>query len=134
MRFLLRPGWLAFIALVVGFAVACYALLAPWQFGREEQREAQERAIASADATPLRGIPHLVVWGDHMAGNAFWTGVRANVSRWQEQIRAAGGTADTLDLPASGIAGNSHMPMIDTNSDEIAGRIQAWMEEKGLMR
>ena len=52
MRFLLRPGWLAFIAVVVGFAVACYTLLAPWQFGREEQREAQERAIATAYATP----------------------------------------------------------------------------------
>ncbi len=45
MRFLLRPGWLALIAVVVGFAVACYALLAPWQFGREAQREAQQQAI-----------------------------------------------------------------------------------------
>ena len=35
-RFLLRPGWLALIAVVVGFAVACYTLLAPWQFGRED--------------------------------------------------------------------------------------------------
>ena len=89
---------------------------------------------ATADAAALRGIPHLVVWGDHIAGNAFWTGVRANVTRWQEQIRAAGGTADTLDLAASGIAGNSHMLMMDLNSDEIASRIQAWMTEKGLMR
>ena len=60
MRFLLRPGWLAFIALVVGFAVACYALLAPWQFGREKQREAQERAIATADATPPVPLVELV--------------------------------------------------------------------------
>jgi cytochrome oxidase assembly protein ShyY1 len=47
-RFLLRPGWLALIAVVIGFAVACYALLAPWQFGREAQREAQQRAIDTA--------------------------------------------------------------------------------------
>ena len=60
MRFLLRPGWLAFIALVVGFAVACYTLLAPWQFGREEEREAQERAIATADATPPVPLAQLV--------------------------------------------------------------------------
>jgi len=51
-RFLLRPGWLAFVALVLGFVVACYALLAPWQFGREAQRRAQEAAIAAASATP----------------------------------------------------------------------------------
>lgn len=52
MRFLLRPGWLAFIAAVLAFVVACYTFLAPWQFGREEQREAQQEAIAQADATP----------------------------------------------------------------------------------
>ena len=48
MRFLLRPAWLAFTALT-RFVVACYTVLAPWQFGREEQREAQEQAIATAD-------------------------------------------------------------------------------------
>lgn len=54
MRFLLRPGWLALIAVIVGFVVACYTLLAPWQFGREAQREAQQRAIdASYTSAPL---------------------------------------------------------------------------------
>lgn len=52
MRFLLRPGWLALIAVVVAFVVACYTYLAPWQFGREAQRQAQEQAIATADALP----------------------------------------------------------------------------------
>jgi pimeloyl-ACP methyl ester carboxylesterase len=89
---------------------------------------------ASADAARLRGVPHLVVWGDRIRGNAFWERIRANVVRWQEQIRAAGGTADTLDLPAEGIAGNSHMVMMDANSDEVAARIQAWMERQGLLR
>jgi len=49
MRFLLRPGWIAFVVVVVGFVVACYTLLAPWQFGREEQRQAQEQAISAAN-------------------------------------------------------------------------------------
>jgi cytochrome oxidase assembly protein ShyY1 len=51
-RFLLRPGWLAFIAVVVGFAIACYTLLAPWQFGREAERNAQQQAIDSSYRTP----------------------------------------------------------------------------------
>jgi cytochrome oxidase assembly protein ShyY1 len=71
-RFLLRPGWLAFIALVVGFAVACYALLAPWQFGREDQREAQERAIAAADAAPPVPFAALVPAGAAVAPADRW--------------------------------------------------------------
>jgi len=71
-RFLLRPGWLAFIALVVGFAVACYTLLAPWQFGREEQREAQERAIATAGATPPVPLAQLVPPGSAVTPELQW--------------------------------------------------------------
>jgi len=71
-RFLLRPGWLAFIALVVGFAVACYALLAPWQFGRERQREAQEQAIATADATPPVPLAELVPPGAAVTPELEW--------------------------------------------------------------
>jgi cytochrome oxidase assembly protein ShyY1 len=48
MRFLLRPGWLAFIAVVLGFVAVCYAVLAPWQFDRENQREAQQAQIDRA--------------------------------------------------------------------------------------
>ena len=89
---------------------------------------------ASADAARVKDIPHLVVWGDFLDGNAFWTGGRSKVAAWQERIRAVGGVADTLDLPAEGIRGNSHMLMMDTNSDEVAARIQQWMEQRGLMR
>jgi cytochrome oxidase assembly protein ShyY1 len=60
MRFLLRPGWIAFVVVVVGFAVACYTLLAPWQFGREEQRQAQQHAIDVANATPPVPFAQLV--------------------------------------------------------------------------
>jgi cytochrome oxidase assembly protein ShyY1 len=71
-RFLLRPGWLAFITVVVGFAVACYALLAPWQFGREEQREAQERAIAASNATPPVPLADLVPAGAEIPADLEW--------------------------------------------------------------
>jgi pimeloyl-ACP methyl ester carboxylesterase len=89
---------------------------------------------ASADPAVLKDIPHLVVWGDYFGELAFWQRVRANVTGWQDRIRAAGGVADTLDMPAEGVRGNSHMIMMDHNSDEVAARIQAWMERRGLMR
>ena len=77
MRFLLRPGWLAFIAVVVGFAVVCYTLLAPWQFGREEQREAQERAIATANAAPPVPLAELVPPGSAVGSDVEWRRVVA---------------------------------------------------------
>jgi pimeloyl-ACP methyl ester carboxylesterase len=89
---------------------------------------------ATAEAARLREVPHLVVWGDRIAGNPFWERIRGNVERWQGQIREAGGTAETLDMPAEGVAGNSHMIMMDDNSDDVAARIQGWMERRGLMR
>jgi hypothetical protein len=39
-----------------------------------------------------------------------------------------------IELPKTGIRGNSHMMMMDTNSDQIAGLIQGWMARNGLMR
>jgi hypothetical protein len=89
---------------------------------------------ARAEAARVRGIPHLVVWGDQIEGNPFWTRLRGNVDRWQGAIREAGGTAETLDLPARGIAGNSHMLMMDRNSDQVAALVQEWLAGRGLMR
>lgn len=86
-----------------------------------------------ADAAKLKAIPHLVVWGDHM-DQPFWQRIRPNIERWQAAIRDAGGKAETLDLPARGLRGNSHMLMMDTNSDEVAGLVQAWIAAQGLMR
>jgi hypothetical protein len=88
---------------------------------------------AGADAAKLKAIPHLVVWGDYM-DQPFWQRIRPNIERWQAAIRDAGGKAETLDLPARGLRGNSHMLMMDTNSDEVAGLVQAWIAAQGLMR
>ncbi len=60
MRFLLRPGWLGLTLAVVVFAVACFAVLAPWQFGRHAERKATNDAIArsfTAAPVPLVDLP-----------------------------------------------------------------------------
>ncbi len=80
MRFLLRPGWLALIALVVGFAVAAFTLLAPWQFGREEQRDAQQRAIDTATALAPVQLAELVPPGDAVAREDEWRQVSVSGS------------------------------------------------------
>jgi cytochrome oxidase assembly protein ShyY1 len=54
LRFLLRPGWLALTLAVLMFAVACFAVLAPWQFSRHAERKATNDAIArSFTAAPV---------------------------------------------------------------------------------
>jgi cytochrome oxidase assembly protein ShyY1 len=71
-RFLLRPGWLALIAVVIGFAVAAFTLLAPWQFGREAQRDAQQRAIDTATALTPVPLADLVPPGDSVTPDDEW--------------------------------------------------------------
>jgi hypothetical protein len=56
------------------------------------------------------------------------------VNRYHDGLRASGVRADELDLPKMGIRGNSHMLMMDRNSDEIAALVQKWLEERGLAR
>ena len=46
----------------------------------------------------------------------------------------AGGRYDVIDLPKIGITGNSHMIVMDRNSDQVAGLIQGWLEKQGLYR
>jgi cytochrome oxidase assembly protein ShyY1 len=79
-RFLLRPGWLALIALVVGFAVAAFTLLAPWQFGREEQRDAEQRAIDTATALAPVPLAELVPPGDAVTSEDEWRQVSVSGS------------------------------------------------------
>lgn len=76
MRFLLRPGWLALVAVIVGFVIACYALLAPWQFGREAQREAQQRAIDSSYATAPVPLAEVSAPGAGVTRDVEWRQIR----------------------------------------------------------
>jgi cytochrome oxidase assembly protein ShyY1 len=71
-RFLLRPGWLAFIAVVAAFVVCCYTLLAPWQFGREAERDAQQKLIDTASVTAPVPLGTLVPAGEGVAPGIEW--------------------------------------------------------------
>ncbi|WP_033442698.1 SURF1 family cytochrome oxidase biogenesis protein [Saccharothrix sp. NRRL B-16314] len=51
LKFLLQPGWLALTLVVWVFAGACFTLLAPWQFSRDVEREAQNSAVTSSVRT-----------------------------------------------------------------------------------
>lgn len=72
----------------------------------------------------------LTVIGDFTELSPMWVHLTADMRRHSAQLRAAGARADVLDLPAAGVRGNSHNPMMDLNSDLVAERILAWLAER----
>jgi pimeloyl-ACP methyl ester carboxylesterase len=89
---------------------------------------------SKSDLAVLRAIPHLAVWGDHFQDAALWRSYRSNATKYLDAIKAVGSKVDVIDLPAKGIHGNTHMMMMDHNSDQIAEMVQDWIKTNGLMK
>lgn len=71
--------------------------------------------------------PHLIVWGDHIeASGQHWMTYRSQVDSYLASARALL-PAKVLDLPAEGVRGNSHFPMMDINSDLVFDRVTGWL-------
>ena len=73
------------------------------------------------------GTKHLMVWGDNFEGHERWAIFRGIVEDYRRRVTQAGGYWQDMDLPALGIQGNSHYPMMDRNSDQVARMIQDWL-------
>ena len=81
------------------------------------------------------------IWGSGFELSASYAVPDANIlsmgihldMAYATAIRSAGGDADLLDLPDIGIKGNTHLVMMDRNSDQVAEVIQKWFERKGLV-
>lgn len=89
---------------------------------------------SKVDVAALKGVPHLVVYGDFMEMSPFWQKILPATYRYRAALAAQGGVADLLELPKAGVRGNTHMLMMDRNSDVVAGMVQEWMGKQGLMR
>lgn len=76
MRFLLRPGWLALTLVVLMFAGACFAVLAPWQFGRHAERSATNDAITRSSTAEPAPIDELLPGGARPGPDTEWRTVR----------------------------------------------------------
>lgn len=82
----------------------------------------------------IKDIPHLTVWGDNIAQSELWTKLSKASTVYHKALTDAGAKATWLSLPDAGVKGNTHMLMMDTNSDQVAGLIQKWMADSGLMK
>jgi pimeloyl-ACP methyl ester carboxylesterase len=86
------------------------------------------------DAASLKAVPHLYIWADFLKDDPVQSRVMPVVETWRAALAAAGGKAVWVDLPKVGITGNSHMMMMEKNSDQVAGLLQDWMTRSGLMK
>ena len=84
------------------------------------------------DATKLRSVPHLLVWGDFLEKHTFWVHSRPTVERWRDSLRSAGCDVTWIELPSRDIHGNSHALMSDDNGDAVAGIVLDWLRQRGL--
>ena len=86
------------------------------------------------DAPKMKDVAVLAVYGDYIEEDSRWPTIRANGGAFYEALRKAGGNAEVIDLPKIGIKGNSHMIMMDKNSDQVASLIQEWLAKRGLYK
>ena len=89
---------------------------------------------AKFDPGRVKHVLHLTVWGDYIKESGLWQRSRKTVDTYTNAVAKAGGISDTIDLPEIGIRGNSHMVMMDRNSDDVARLVRDWLIKHGFER
>lgn len=113
-------------SLMEGAAVGAAVMVEPGFCGPSGFSEDQIRRLAE--------IPVLILYGDHLdtptglAGPG-WPERFADCTLLIDRLRAAGGRAEMMFPPDLGIAGNSHMLMMDRNNLQIADLVLDWLEQ-----
>ena len=76
-------------------------------------------------------VPFVSVWGDNSVGAWGVNGDKRREGCVQavNRVKTAGGNGTFLLLPEAGIAGNSHMMMMDRNNLQVAEVIRKWIAE-----
>ncbi|REA55514.1 alpha/beta hydrolase [Dyadobacter luteus] len=97
------------------------------------------KGIPMEEFMKLTKIPIVVYFGDFIpseqteaASLNFWRSVLTTARQWAEVVNSHGGDVRIVHLPEIGIKGNTHFPMSDLNSDQVAGVLIKWLKEKGL--
>jgi hypothetical protein len=107
-----------------------------------EARPDKVRALVAVEPTlggdrnkvqSIKTTPILALYGDNAKDHPRWSKIRQGGIDYAAVFKAAGGSIDVVDLPDAGLNGNSHMVMMDKNSDQVAELIQKWLAGKGLV-
>ncbi len=88
---------------------------------------------ATTSPLPLKQVAFLFIYGDHLQDPQtlpYWRATYSAVQRWHNALLRIGATSTWIDLPRRGIKGNTHLMMMDNNSDQVAAMIQDWLISK----
>lgn len=83
-------------------------------------------------ASAVADKPFLFVYGDYLSATPLWERLVDTGRCYANTVAAHGALVTNWHLAEIGITGNSHMLMMDDNSDDIARRISHWILEQHL--
>jgi cytochrome oxidase assembly protein ShyY1 len=72
LSFLLRPGWIALILVVIAFTYLCFMVLAPWQLGKNSRTSRQNQQIEYSLNTAPVPLKTFLPQQDSSAPDAQW--------------------------------------------------------------
>lgn len=77
LAFLLRPGWIALILVVIAFTYLCFMVLAPWQLGKNTRTSRENHQIETSLNTAPVALKTLLPQQNSSAPDAQWRRVTA---------------------------------------------------------
>jgi len=137
----IMAGYLALVDKVCPCVVLVHSQSGPFGFKALAARPDKIKALVAIEpaaggdrdkVAAIKSTPVMIVYGDNAKDHPRWSKIRQGGVDYAGALKAAGGSVDVVDLPDVGIKGNSHMMMMDKNSDQIADLIQKWLAGKGL--
>ena len=85
-------------------------------------------AVPELSKSALTLPPHLAIWGDFIRDKSvMWESYLHRCEAYFEQLQNKSVDSRVLELPTVGVSGNSHMLMMDANSNQVAGMIDEWL-------
>ena len=95
--------------------------------------------VPMADFMKLTKIPIIIYYGDNIPaqpsqnpGQEQWRVFLSIAKQFRDMVNKYGGDVTLVHLPEIGIKGNTHFPMSDINSLEIADHLSGFLKDKKL--
>lgn len=86
----------------------------------------------TVDMANLSKIPQLYIWGDNIANTPRWQQIQSPLKLQIAELKNRSANIEEISLPDRLIYGNSHMLMMDRNSDQIAQIVHDWLKRNKL--
>jgi pimeloyl-ACP methyl ester carboxylesterase len=83
--------------------------------------------LAQDELPVLRDTAFLFLYGDNLDATPLWQSLMKQAAAFRQGLEKAGARVRWDEMPQRGVYGNSHMLMMDNNSDAIADGVCEWL-------